>query len=310
MKAVQYHGFRRIKLFLALSRTQHGLLDMCAPLLAALLWLGHLPEPPVIILGMIAAFGGYTAVYALNDIVDYRSDQEKIRQSGFQTTSEYLDAAYIRHPLAHGYLSMTEAVAWAGGWGLVSLVCAFVLNPVCALILIVGCLLETIYCLLLQISHLRILVSGVVKTLGGLAAIFAVDASPEPALLLLLFFWLFLWEIGGQNVPADWHDIEEDINLGAKTVPVTFGARSASVIVLVSLSTSIVLSSLLFRSAPLHFPLPLYLGVIALGIYLLLLPAVRLFRTKDRSEASTLFNRASYYPCFLLLLALPALLWQ
>ncbi len=310
MNAVQYQGFWRIKLFLALSRTQHGLLDMCTPLLAALLWLGRLPEPPVVILGMLAAFGGYTAVYALNDIVDYRSDQEKIRQSGFQSTSGYLDAAYIRHPLAHGYLSMTEAVLWAGGWGLVSLFCAFLLNPVCALILIAGCILETIYCLLLQVTHLRTLVSGVVKTLGGLAAIFAVDASPDPPLLLLLFFWLFLWEIGGQNVPADWHDIQEDISLQAKTVPVTFGPGTASIIVLVTLSMSIVLSSLLFRSAPLHFPLLLYLGAIALGIYLLLLPAVRLFRTKDRNEASTLFNRASYYPCLLLLLALPALLWQ
>ena len=27
--------------------------------------------------------------------------------------------------------------------------------------------------------------------------------------MLLIFFWLFFWEIGGQNIPADWHDIEE-----------------------------------------------------------------------------------------------------
>ena len=80
---------------------------------------------------------------------------------------------------------------------------------------------------MLQVSHLRTLVSGIVKTLGGLAAVFAVDATPDPGLLLLLFFWLFFWEIGGQNVPNDWHDIEEDTSLQARTVPVSLGAEDS-----------------------------------------------------------------------------------
>jgi 4-hydroxybenzoate polyprenyltransferase len=63
-------GFARLKLFLALSRTPHGLLDLATPLLAALLWLGHLPPGDVTALGILGAFAGYTAVYALNDIVD------------------------------------------------------------------------------------------------------------------------------------------------------------------------------------------------------------------------------------------------
>ena len=42
---------------------------------------------------------------------------------------------------------------------------------------------------------------------------------------------------------------------------------------------------------------------------LLLLPALRLFRTRDRDEASALFNRASYYPFALLIFALAALAW-
>ncbi len=43
------------------------------PLLAARLWLDHLPPLEVILLGTIAFFARYTAVYALNDVVDYRS---------------------------------------------------------------------------------------------------------------------------------------------------------------------------------------------------------------------------------------------
>ncbi len=293
--------------FLALSRTPHGLLDICSPLLAALLWLGRLPEPHIIIQGTVAAFAGYTAVYALNDIIDYQNDKKKIGHTGFRHNTGYLDAAFVRHPLAQGYLNMPEAIAWAGSWMIISLLNAYLLNPICALILVIGCFLEITYCLLLQVSHLRTLVSGIVKTLGGLAAIFAVDASPEPGLLLLIFFWLFFWEIGGQNVPADWHDIEEDISLQARTVPVALGPKIASIIVLSTLCCSIVLSVILFRVAPLQVPFPLYLATLFAGIYLLLVPAVRLFKTRDRDEAAALFNRASYYPCLLFIFALIAL---
>ena len=306
----EQRGFSRIMLFLALSRTPHGLLDMCTPLLAVLLWLGHPPGLRVILLGITAAFAGYTAVYALNDIIDYQNDRKKITQEGFHRDTSYLDAAFIRHPLAQGYLSMPEAVTWAGAWMIISLLSATLLNPVCALILVIGCILEILYCLLLQISHLRTLVSGIVKTLGGLAAIFAVDASPEPGLLLLIFFWLFFWEIGGQNVPADWHDIQEDINMQARTVPVSLGPKIASAIILSALCTSLLLGGVLFKIAPLQLNVPLYWATILVGIYLLILPAFRLFQTRNRNEASALFNRASYYPCILLIFALATLALQ
>jgi 4-hydroxybenzoate polyprenyltransferase len=310
MNIAEHRGFSRIMLFLALSRTPHGLLDMCTPLLAALLWLGHPPEPQVIMLGIIAAFAGYTAVYALNDIVDYQNDKKKIAQTGFHRDTDYLDAAYIRHPLAQGFLSMPEAVTWTTFWMTVSLLSAYLLNPVCALILVIGCILEILYCLLLQVSHLRTLVSGIVKTLGGLAAIFAVDAAPAPGLLLLIFFWLFFWEIGGQNVPADWHDIQEDLSMQAQTVPVSLGPKIASAIILSTLCASLLLGGVLFRVAPLQLNLPLYWATIFVGIYLLILPALRLFQTRNRNEASALFNRASYYPCILLIFAMATLVLQ
>jgi 4-hydroxybenzoate polyprenyltransferase len=309
-KAAPFTGLARVKLFLALSRTPHGLLDIATPLLAALLWLGGPPDTTTIVLGILAAFAGYTAVYALNDIVDYQADLEKIAQAGFQQNDNYLDAALVRHPLAQGLLSMPAAIAWAGGWALVSLVAAYRLNPVCAYILVAGCLLEAGYCLLLKVSRLRVLVSGVVKTLGGLAAVFAVDRSPDPALLVLLFLWLFFWEIGGQNVVADWHDIEEDRALNAKTIPVSFGPHSASIIVLVSLSISVVLSGVLFWQAPLALPHILFAAVLVTGFLLLLLPALRLFRTQSRDQASALFNSASYYPSSLLIIMLIALMFS
>ena len=65
--------------------------------------------------------------------------------------------------------------------------------------------------------------------------------SPHPSrgLVLLLFLWLFCWEIGGQNIPADWHDLEEDQRLGAQTIPVRYGPEGAGAIVLGALALSV-----------------------------------------------------------------------
>jgi 4-hydroxybenzoate polyprenyltransferase len=205
-------------MFFALSRTPHGLLDMATPGLAALLWLGEFPSVRTVVIGLITTFAGYTAVYALNDLVDYRTDKEKLRLGGFQDSRNYLDAAIIRHPLAQGFLSIKEGFTWAGAWSLVALLGAFLLNPVCVLIFLAGCSLEIIYCLMWKISPFRSLVSGVVKASGALAAIFAVDPDPSISFLLVLFFWLFFWEIGGQNIPNDWAEIEEDRQLQARTI--------------------------------------------------------------------------------------------
>ena len=170
----------RVKLFLALSRTPHGLLDLATPALAALLWLGGLPPLGVIALGLLTVFAGYTAVYALNDVVDYRVDQAKLEAAGDGPKAGYLDALFMRHPMAQGQVSFGEGLLWTAAWAAMALAGAYRLNPVCAYIFLAGCLLEAVYCRLLRVSHLRTLVSGLVKTLGGVAAVFAVDPHPAP----------------------------------------------------------------------------------------------------------------------------------
>ncbi len=110
-------GFSRVKLFLALSRTPHGLLDLATPALAALLCYGGLPPFGVIALGLLTGFAGYTAVYALNDVVDYRVDQEKLKAAGPGRKPGYLDAIFMRHPLAQGRVSFREGLLWTAGLG-------------------------------------------------------------------------------------------------------------------------------------------------------------------------------------------------
>ena len=70
-----------MKRFFALSRTSHGVLDLATPAFCALLWLGHFPELKIILLSIFTAFAGYTAIYALNDLVGTAVDREKFSRN-------------------------------------------------------------------------------------------------------------------------------------------------------------------------------------------------------------------------------------
>lgn len=303
-----YSGLSRLKLFWALSRTPHGLLDMATPALGALLWLGHFPSFEVIILGLITTFAGYTAVYSLNDIIDYHTDKEKIRRCLDIDMECDLDAMMIRHPMAQGYLSFKEGLLWTVTWSIVAILGAYYLHPVCVVIFIMGCVLETVYCLLLKVSHLRTLVSGGVKTAGAMAGVFAVDPYPSPLFLLMLLLWLFLWEIGGQNVPNDWIDIEEDRRLNAQTIPVRLGLDQAKVIIFGSLILSVFLAMVVFYVSPISFEFPYQVASVSTGLCFFVLPAFLLYKTKASPYAMALFNMASYYPLAMLIIVVAKLL--
>ncbi len=287
---------KRLNLFWALSRTPHGLIDMTTPALAGLLCLGHFPPLPVVLLGLITVFAGYTTVYAINDLVDYRIDKEKVRMGGYDDSEKYLDGILIRHPMAKGALSFRHGLAWAVGWALLTMGGAYLLNPMCMYIFIAGCALEITYCLLLSVSPLRALVHGVVKTCGPIAGVYAVTPSPTMSFLVVLFMWIFFWEIGGQNIPADWTNIEEDRSFKAQTIPVKLGLRRAALLCVVTLLVATFLNLVVFWVSPLTFG-PLYLiASLAISIYMLLLPSLSLYETGKREKAMALFNKASYYP--------------
>ena len=297
-------GFSRLKLFLALSRTPHGLLDIAAPALCALLWLGKIPAAEAVVFGLLTAFSGYTAVYALNDVVDFHVDRKKIRETGGQAQAGDLDAVFIRHPMAQGKLVYAEGILWMLGWAALTIVGSYLLNPVCTAIFLFACLLEIAYCLLLRVTYLRGIISGFVKNSGGIAAVFAVDPNPGWAFLTILFLWFFFWEIGGQNIPNDWIDLEEDRRLQAKTLPVRFGPERSISVLYGSLILSLIMSVIMFWISPAQLNLPYLLGAIFCGLFFLLMPAHRLLKVPSAVEASALFNRASYYPLAMLVVTL------
>jgi 4-hydroxybenzoate polyprenyltransferase len=299
-----FSGLARLKLFFALSRTPHGLLDMCTPAFGALLWLGEFPPLTVIVVGLMTTFAGYTSVYALNDVIDYRADKEKAAQGGAASPGGDLDGLLARHPMAHGLLSLKEGLFWALAWALLALVGAYILNPVCVLIFLGGCALETIYCLLWRVSPLRTFVSGIVKTSGAIAAVFAVEPNPAWTYIMILFLLLFFWEIGGQNIPNDWTDIEEDRRMNAKTIPIQWGLRIASALILATLVLTLALSNIIFYFSHINTSPVFVMLALAIGGYLLIWPAITLHQNRNSSRAMALFNKASYYPAAMLFVVL------
>lgn len=292
--------FSRLNYFLALSRTPHALLDLAAPGLAALLCLGTFPSSVIILVGFVTALSGYTAVYALNDIVDYQVDRKTCQVHTAGTTLQDLDSLFVRHPLAQGLIGYREALLWALCWAAIAILGAWWLNPFCLVIFIVAALLEIIYCSLLRITWLRSIVSGFVKTSGPVAAVFAVNPEPPSLFLLTLFLWFFFWEIGGQNVPNDLSDLDADRDLQARTIPIRFGIRSATLIIGISLIIASSLGIVLTFLLPGEFNWFFLAGAVICGLYFLIIPAMGLYHSQNTQKAFQLFNRASYYPLALL----------
>lgn len=281
--------------FLALSRTTHGILDVALPGFAALLWLGSFPTWPVLVLSLATAVAGYTAIYALNDLVGVKTDQEKFARAGINRGYS-VEASDLRYPLAQKLLSMRSALAWFTFWYALALVGAYLLNPPIVFIVLAAAVLEVTYCMLLKLTYWRTLVSGLVKSCGPIAAVFVVQPDPSLPLLMVMLAWIMLWEIGGQNIPADWNDIEEDRGVGAQTIPLAIGARGAGRLVLITLTMAVIASLFLPLMSPRPLGLP-YLLVSALaGLFLLLWPAWRLHRSGNSRQAARLFDYASYYP--------------
>lgn len=285
--------------FLALSRSTHGVLDIAMPGFAALLWLGHFPSWPVLLVALVTALAGYTALYALNDIIGVKVDREKFAGAG-PNPGYSVEASDLRYPIAQGKLSLKSGIAWFIAWYAIALVGAWWLNPLLIIVVLAAPILETAYCLLFKVSWWRVLVSGAVKSLGPVAAVLAVVPRPDPALLGLMVAWLVAWEIGGQNIPADWNDVEEDRRVGARTIPLVFGPKTAGRGVFVALLATLALGWFLPLMSPLALGLRFQLGMLAIGIVLLLIPGYRLLRSHEGRRAAKLFDRASLYPLALL----------
>ena len=153
----------------------------------------------------------------------------------------------MRYPLARNLISMKGALAWLGLWFVLGI---WLLNPGILAILFAAALLAVACVKLLKVTWWRTMVSGLVKSAGPLAAVFAVVPAPSLTGLGGMLGWLMLWEVGGQNIPADWNDIEEDRAIGARTIAPLFGLRASGLLVAALLALTVAASLLLALSSP------------------------------------------------------------
>jgi 4-hydroxybenzoate polyprenyltransferase len=296
------------KLFLGLSRTPHGVLDLATPCMAALLWLGHFPPASVVVVGLITAFAGYTAVYALNDLVDYRVDQERLSLREGTEAHFDVDEFRMRHPVAQGALPFASGLTWFAFWSVVALVGAWWLNPFCALLFAASAGMEAIYCKLLRVTHLKIVPSAIVKASGGLAGVLAVDPSPSLGFVAVLTLWLAAWEVGGQNIANDIADLDDDSRVAAKTTPTVKGIPESVFRLLCAVGMSAFGGVAIYWLAGQGVGWLYPIGAALLGWKFLVDPAREVYRNPTPGTAAKLFNQASYVPVTFLALVVVSIL--
>jgi 4-hydroxybenzoate polyprenyltransferase len=286
----------RARQLVGLSRMTHSILDVAHPALGALLALAAVPPLRTVALGFLAAFAGFTAVFALNDVMDCGVDREKVARLGTGKECFDLDSVGQRHPLAQGALPMRAALGWVIAWGALALGLSYLLRPACALLMAGAVLLEIGYCSLLRVTHWKAALSGAMVTVGGLAGVFAVTASPGVGVVALFSAWAFAWEVGCRNIPNDWSDLEEDGQLGIRTVPVRLGRIRSSRLSFGLMSIVLVTAPAFPLVAPLHHPVLYAAGALACGVILLLVPSLRWIKDQRMQSALGFFNRACFYP--------------
>ena len=274
----------------------HSILDIPYLAVAALLAIGGLPSLRTIALGLVAAFAGLTAIFGLNDMLDRNVDAQKMKDLIGKPVAFDLDSLGFRHPVAQGKLSFEAGLAWVIFWSVLSFVTAWLVRPVCAVLLVAAAGLEAAYCGLLRVTPLKTVLSGCNVAVGGLAGLYAVALAPSPGLVLLYFLWALSWEMGCRNMPNDWVDYNEDVALGIKTIAVRFGLSRAARISFATMTITVISTALFPVMSPIpHWPL---YELVSLGAAacLLVIPSIAWLMDLRRTSALVFFNRACFYP--------------
>jgi 4-hydroxybenzoate polyprenyltransferase len=286
------------------SRSVQATLSVAQPFAVALVALHGFPSPDRLIIGISAAWAGFLAVFALNDLLDVEMDRAR-----FSHLRQYeafdIDSALVRHPLAQRQLGLRLGILWIGALGAYALVAAYLLNPPAAGLFLLAALLELVYCKLAGITPWKTLASGAMVGVGALAGWLAMTNEIRPLEMALLFLWMAAWEIGGRNIVNDFADVEEDERLGVKTVPLVYGPQFAAQLTALFLAITLLASLALSPASQLS---ALYLaGATLVGGYLLIWPGLALLRTPAPQLALSLFNRASLYPPAMLIVLIASL---
>ncbi len=270
------------------SRGKQALLTIAQPALGVVLAVGGLPPARVVLIGLPAACAASFSLYALNDLLDRKVDEASLAAGKSAAPEHDVDTAFVRHPLAHGLLSLRVSVAWVAGLAALGALGTALLSPLALAFFVVAGVTQVVYCRLRSVTPWKTVLSGVMVGCGGLAG-WAAVAPLRPG-ALGLFAVLGLWEIGGRNIVNDLTDVGSDAPVGIRTVATVYGVAAAARAA-AAVSAACLAATLLLPMPAAATALALVLGVWALGV-----PAVRLVRRPTPAQAASFFNRGSLYP--------------
>jgi len=269
------------------------MLSISEPVLGAMLAARAFPSARVVLLGLIAAIAGYFCVYSLNDLLDLKADREDLslttaEPEAWQPEVTHLDITTLRHPVAAGALPFWAAATWVGVLGVVGLVAAYLLRPLCAWLFIGCALLQVLYCSLRRRTWLKVVPAATLVAMGGLAGWFAVGEATWGA--FAFFFLLFAWEVS-RNLANDLADVSHDRQVGITTLAAVHGPG-------VSLRAIMVVASVVPLIGVAQPGPWLTRGLLALAaLVTMTAPAAVLWREGGgEPPAQRYFNRASLFP--------------
>lgn len=296
----------KIKAYLGFSRALVTVFVVAQAGLAAILALGDIPPVSTIVLGVLACAFGSMALIAYNDYLDVEIDKIKL---AYQKSEQAFDigAMLIQHPIARGILTKKQGLIWILSLAALSMLCTYFLDPTLPLILPIIALWVTLYCKLSRVTPLKTVAVSIAVTLGGIAGWLAV-AEPDRGLFVVFALWTFLWEIGGRNIPNDLNDVDEDREVGIKTVPVVYGTKKAAVIIMMMLFPTWIVSFFLGLLAGL--PAPLTGLILAVGFSQLLIPTMKLLKEQSLENSRALYNSSALYPGIILLILAGNILYK
>lgn len=291
---------RKLIMILDFARSRSAVFSLGEASLGALLAFAAIPSARVILLGLLAAMAGYFCVYALNDLMDLKSDRREIELKAAQpeevVQEAQLDIIAVRHPIAAGALSLWAGVAVVAILAIIGFTAAYLLNPLCAWLFVVCALLEVLYCSLRHHTWLKIIPAGVMVSVGGLAGWYAVGSKNvhNHAIsvwgALAFFILLLVWEIAGRNLSNDLADVEHDRLVGIKTLSATHGTASAAKAIVAGSFLMPIIALL----QPSDWPIRVILAVIAVAT--MTWPSVLMYTRGAERNAQRYFNRASLFP--------------
>lgn len=281
---------------LASSRPLQASFSVVQPMIVVLIALGGFPEPKLLILLVVSCVTGFFAIFALNDLLDFKIDTKSLKSEGI-TKSWDVDSLLVRHPLAQGVITRAEQMLWIAINIVVAGVIIYYLNFIAFLLFLIAITLEIIYCRMATISEMKFLVSGIMVGSGALIGWYAVGANTNIAVILSLFLLFCGWEISGRNIVNDFSDMVDDKKIGIKTIPTVYGTYFASIFNFAFVIFTLIVNVVFGVLASMGF---VYILMSSLGgVYLLLLPGVSLIKNPTSFEALRYFNKGSLYPVFI-----------